>query len=134
MTQLAPNAEAPASIEPISGTEFWARVQHAEGTIRVALVGNGDVRAQNLLETFLSSLHAEATRRTVTSVEIDCRELVFMNSSCLKAIVSWIALVQEAEPTHQYRICFLSNPRLHWQKRSMRAISCFAAELVTIQE
>jgi hypothetical protein len=134
MSTVATASTEPSVLEPVSRGDFSARVVYKENSILVELVGNGDVHAQDVLETFLAALHNEVTRRGFTSVEIDCHELVFMNSTCLKAIVSWIAVVQEADASSQYKICFLSNPRLHWQKRSMRAISCFAADLVTIQE
>lgn len=119
-------------VAAITGPTFSAEVAHDTGTFRVSLAGNGDVRAQDELEAFLGQLHAEAMRLGVTQVELDCRELRFMNSCCLKALVSWIGAVQDSGG--QYRICFLSNPRLHWQKRSFRALSCFAAQLVTVQQ
>jgi len=36
-------------------------------------------------------------------------------------------------PSGQYRIRFLSNPSILWQRRSLHALSCFAAELITIE-
>jgi anti-anti-sigma factor len=119
-------------VAPITGPTFWASVAQDSEAFRVSLSGNGDVRAQEALEAFLGQLHGEAMRVGATQVELDCRELKFMNSCCLKALVSWIGAVQDSGG--HYRICFLSNPRLHWQKRSFRALTCFAAELVTIQQ
>ena len=121
-------------VPPILGPTFSAHANLRRETLRVALAGNGDVRAQDALEVFLTALHAEASRLGVTHVELDCQDLTFMNSCCLKALVSWIGAVQDAPAEVQYKICFLSNPRLHWQKRSFRALACFAAELVSIQQ
>ena len=121
-------------VAAIMGPTFSAHANMRGEALRVSLVGNGDVRAQDALEVFLTGLHAEASRLGVALVELDCRDLQFMNSCCLKALVSWIGAVQDAPTEVQYKICFLSNPRLHWQKRSFRALTCFAAELVTIQQ
>ena len=113
---------------------FNTQVNLANGVINVSLSGNGDVKVQDALETFLSALHAEATRLRVAAVELDCQELQFMNSSCLKQLVSWIGAVQDGPLEQQYQVVFLSNPRLAWQKRSFRALTCFAPELVVIQQ
>jgi hypothetical protein len=113
---------------------FSARVSLADGVIAVELSGNADVKAQDVLETFLSALHAEAARLRVSVAELDCRQLQFMNSCCLKALVSWIGAVQDGPLEQQYQILFLSSPRLAWQKRSFRALSCFAPQLVVVQQ
>jgi hypothetical protein len=120
-------------LEPIVGPAFSATVTLADSVLGVALNGTGDVRAQEPLEGFLTALHVEASRLHVAEVKLDCRELQFMNSSCLKALVSWIAIVQESELSGQYKICFVSNPKLHWQRRSLNALRCFASDLVRIE-
>ncbi|MDB4957395.1 MAG: hypothetical protein JWO36_4964, partial [Myxococcales bacterium] len=63
----------------------------------------------------------------------DLRELEFMNSSCFKAFVAWIAMIRDLETDKQYRMHLLSNPNLHWQRRSLAALTCFAVDLVTIE-
>ena len=64
-------------------------------------------------------------------VVADFRELVFMNSSCLKEFVRWIAQVEERD--EHYRIRFLSDPDAQWQSRSLQALRAFAPNLVTIE-
>ena len=75
-----------------------------------------------------------ALRRAQFSGEVvaDFRELVFMNSSCLKEFVRWIAQVEE-RPEEHYRIRFLSAPDAQWQSRSLQALRAFAPNLVTIE-
>jgi hypothetical protein len=65
-------------------------------------------------------------------VVADFRELAFMNSSCLKEFVRWIAQVDERTDDH-YRIRFLSDPGAQWQSRSLQALRAFAPNLVTIE-
>jgi hypothetical protein len=95
--------------------------------------GSADLRAQEPLTLMLRSLHEEARRRGTRAVRVDLTELEFMNSSCFKNVLFWINQVQQLAPEEQYRIRFLSNPTLHWQKRSLRALQTFAAELVTVE-
>jgi hypothetical protein len=47
--------------------------------------------------------------------------------------VSWVGNLQDAEIDQRYRIRFVSNSSLHWQRRSLRALSCFASELVSVE-
>ena len=121
------------NVPAVKDGEFSAAANYQGGAITAQLEGNADLRSKPSLEAFLGSLHAEADRLAVPEVQIDFRQLAFMNSSCFKNFVSWIGIVQEAAPEKQYRICFLSNPAMHWQKRSLHALSCFASDLVSVQ-
>ncbi|MBA3538813.1 MAG: hypothetical protein H0T79_04230 [Deltaproteobacteria bacterium] len=101
--------------------------------IRVKLIGTADVRALVHLETLAPDVHAEVLRLGVRDVLVDVTSLEFMNSSCMKTFVTWIGLDQALEPAQQYRIHFISNPDIHWQRRSLHALSRFAADLVTVE-
>jgi hypothetical protein len=103
-----------------------------DAVIRVTLVGNADIHAIAPITLFLEKLHHEALRLVAREVLVDFQQLEFMNSSCLKSFVTWISGVSETPPEHQYRIRFISNPELRWQRRSLHALSCFAADLVTV--
>ena len=46
-------------------------------------------------------------------------------------IVVWIDTVKNAEPG--YKIRFLTDPNLHWQRRSLEALRRLAANVVTIE-
>ena len=39
----------------------------------------------------------------------------------------------EATEAERYKVRLLSNPNLHWQKRSLHSLRCFAIELITIE-
>ena len=102
--------------------------------LNVRITGNASTaKAQKILEEFLVALHEEVRRLHVGQVVVDIRELEFMNSSCLKAFVSFIAVVQETPLPKQYHVQFLSNPEMRWQRRSLHALSCFAVNLVTVE-
>jgi anti-anti-sigma factor len=95
--------------------------------------GTADSEAKPALDHYVEALHDEARRLAASKVVIDFRELEFMNSSSFKVFVTWLARVQELPADNQYRIHFLSNPSMHWQRRSLAALSCFAVNLVTIE-
>ena len=94
--------------------------------------GEADVEAKPEIDNVVRKIHEEALKLEAERVEVDLRQLEFMNSSCFKVFVSWLGSVQDLDASKQYRIHLLSNPNLHWQRRSLAALSCFAVDLVTI--
>ena len=118
----------------VKGDDFAANATHEGTTISAALKGNADYAALDALDMLLNRVHAEAKRLGIKEAEIDLRQLEFMNSSCFKSFVSWITEVQELDVEKQYKVKFLSNPKMHWQKRSLHSLRCFAVELITVIE
>ena len=98
----------------------------------VKLEGTADSRFTEDLSRFVVAAQETALASATQRVVIDFRELEFMNSSCFKSFVNWLQTLLELEPERQYRIRFLSDPNKHWQARSLKALSCFAADLVEI--
>jgi len=100
----------------------------------IAFSGNADMRVRDEIQAFLLQTHGMVQAGEIDRVVVDFRALEFMNSACIKAFVNWLAEVQALEQAAQYHIHFLTNPTIHWQRRSLRALSCFAADLVRIGE
>jgi hypothetical protein len=117
----------------LSGGVISADANLAEDTISVRFAGTADVEARAELDGFVKKLHTESVRLGVKNVAIDFRELGFMNSSCFKIFVTWLAQLGELAKDQQYKIQIRSDPNLLWQRRSLAALSCFAVDLVTIQ-
>jgi hypothetical protein len=113
--------------------EFSATVESRERTVSARLTGTADLNVKKELDEFLVKLHETAQEQKAAEVVMDFRSLKFMNSSCLKGLVTWISAVQELPIPSQYRIVLISSPDLHWQRRSLHALSCLATQLVTIQ-
>jgi hypothetical protein len=121
-------------VAAVHGDDFAGAAQHEGSTINVLLKGTADYAALDALERLLTRTHSEASRLSVTEAIVDLRQLEFMNSSCFKSFVSWINDIQEMEQERQYKLRFVSNPKLHWQKRSLHSLRCFAVELITVTE
>jgi hypothetical protein len=118
----------------VKGDDFSGDAQREGAVISATLKGNADYAALDALEMLLERVHAEAKRGGVTEAVVDLKHLEFMNSSCFKSFVSWITNIQELDADKQYKVKFLSNPALHWQKRSLHSLRCFAVELITVTE
>ena len=113
------------------GDGFQA-VATLEGTrLSLTFSGSGDLNAIELLAEYLKRVEEEATRLSVLEVRCDFRKLVFMNSSCFKSFVVWIDHVKNAPAA--YKIHFLTDPNLHWQRRSLEALRRLAMNIVSIE-
>lgn len=117
----------------LSNPVMTAEPALADNTINVRFGGTADIEAKADLDVFIKQLHAESKRLNVSAVRLDFRELSFMNSSCFKIFVAWLAQVRDSAEAEQYRIQMISNPNMLWQRRSLAALSCFASNLVTIE-
>jgi hypothetical protein len=98
----------------------------------VKFSGNGDGEAIAPLDRFLKLLHKNLTDDKSTSVRVDLGDLYFMNSSCLKAFVSWIYKVNTTG--RPYQIHLQMNPRQPWQRRSLEPLKRLAPAVVSLDD
>lgn len=112
------------------GVKLQATEHDEQLTVRFS--GNADTRVKDEIHKYLVRTHEVVKKHQLGRVSIDLRDLEFMNSACFKAFVTWLATVRKLDRDQQYHIHFLSNDEIHWQRRSLRALSCFAASLVRI--
>jgi len=117
----------------IRGTDFEATVDFSVAP-QLRLVGSADAAALAPLEQVVDKLHAELVASAKPECSIDLVGLEFMNATCFKIFVGWLGRIQELAPERRYRIVFRSNPARAWQTRSLRTLSCFATELVGIED
>ena len=122
-----------SSLPKIDTDEVNVEAMGDDDSLLLRFSGNADTRVKEEIRSFLLETHRVAQETQVSKVSVDLRELEFMNSACFKAFVTWLAQVRNLEPDKQYRIHFLSNDKIHWQRRSLRALSCFAAKVVRIE-
>jgi hypothetical protein len=119
---------------PALGAEGLTAVAEAtDDGVEVHFGGSAELTAQAQLQAFLKTMHEEVLRRHGRRVAMDFGNLEFMNSSCFKTFLSWIGDVQQVSAEQRYQVTFVANESRHWQKRSLDALRCFAADLITIQ-
>lgn len=123
----------PIDFPPITSKIFQATASD-EGTIAtLRLLGTADASVHAYVQQAVTAMREQASALHVSEVVVDMRDLEFMNSSCFKCLITWLSDLLEQPVEQRYRIRFLSDPSKHWQHRSLRALSCFAVDLVTIE-
>jgi len=116
----------------ISVPGFSATATFAGDELLVRMRGNADLEVQPELASFLPEVHAAALKRAASEVTVDLREVEFMNSSCIKELVSWLQRVLDLAPDRRYRMR-LQQGTQHWQTRSLLVLKAFAGDLVDIE-
>ncbi|WP_438014118.1 hypothetical protein WMF18_24725 [Sorangium sp. So ce315] len=119
-------------VEPVVTESFGIEPALREDTLRVKLTGTGDMAAAAPLGSTLKDLQWEAVRLRVSAVEFDVRALYFLNSSCLKAFISFICGL--AGQGLRCKVQFVTDARLGWQRRSLTALERMSPELVSIAD
>jgi hypothetical protein len=118
-------------LEALVSDGFQANATLDDTRLSIAFSGSGDMNAIELLAGYLKRVNDEALRLAVSEVRCDFRKLVFMNSSCFKSFVVWIDTLKNAPEA--YKIRFLTDPNLHWQRRSLEALRRLAVNVVSIE-
>jgi hypothetical protein len=117
----------------IEAPTFKATLAVEDSAWRMRWAGTADLLVQKQLGAFLTEAHECAASHMASRVVVDLTELKFINSSCLKNVVSWLIAVKNDSKDRQYHIVFRINPKAGWQDRSFTAMSCMCSDLVTLE-
>jgi hypothetical protein len=120
------------NIMPIAEEGFGVEPSVADGYLVLRLTGTGDMAAVPPLRSVLVGAREELTRLGLKGVNIDIRVLYLLNSSCLKALVSFIYQLQTQGSIQPIK--FIVDPRLSWQRRALVALERMAPDLVSIED
>ena len=119
-------------IAPMAVEAFSITPEIEDARLVLRLTGNGDMAAAQPLDRYLKQVHREALRVPVSEVAVNLRELYFMNSSCLKAFVTWIDMLAGGLD-QPYRIRFVGSSKLGWQKRTLDALQRLGPAVVNLE-
>jgi hypothetical protein len=100
--------------------------------ITLTFLGSAEASSVDQLEQQLAEVHRSAVAGQTRSVVVDLRDLEFASSSCLKAIATWLHLIDQLAE-QRYSVRFRSNPAYSWQRRSLGALAAFAPDIVEIE-
>ena len=100
--------------------------------LALALSGLAETPDQQPLRELLAAAHAFATAEGVARVELDLREVRFMNSSCFKELITWLQAAKGLAPGRRYRVRLVANPLVRWQRAGVTALVTFGGDLMTV--
>jgi hypothetical protein len=99
------------------------------------LILYGDFDLENpylVLDPFFDKVHSEMIKNEIKNINVNAKELNFINSSSIKCIVKWIVAIQKIENLKRYTITFLTNKNALWQNLSFESLKYFAQDIIKI--
>lgn len=100
--------------------------------LAVAMIGCADLRVQSEVATLIHRIHEEARMMNATLVFVNMDKLEFLSSGCFKSLCTWARLLLSREAAYKLRI--ISNPKYHWQVRSLNALMMLAPDLISVEK
>jgi len=119
---------------PLIRNDFSLFPTLSGNALLVEFKGSADNETQPLLANFFKLVHVEANRANVSEVVVDVHALEFINSSCFKTFITWVAENGSVALDARYRIRFLKDPNVRWQARSFDALHRMCLDSVTVED
>ena len=99
-----------------------------ESKMRLTMSGAVEMRDPGeMLNPFWTRIDEEARSRNLQSVEVDLRDLNFMNSSGILTLVRWITKLKVSKA---YRLVFRYDRNVTWQRSSIPTLAKLAPNVV----
>ena len=102
-----------------------------DATRALALSGNADSSVAKQLQALVDAIHERSGPKPVA---VDLRSVEFMAASCFNTFVVWVGLINERPFDRRYELRFAINPNVAWQRRSLATLTCFATDIVKVEQ
>ncbi|HOV14579.1 MAG TPA: hypothetical protein PK771_09870 [Spirochaetota bacterium] len=85
-----------------------------------------------LLSNFFDEAHEKLVKYECKKVELNFRNLVFLNSSGIKVLIQWVTKDASLSSEKRYRYVMKINPNFHWQGNSCNMLKMLVPDLILI--
>jgi len=115
------------------GLSIVPRVE--EGRLRVKVSGTVEMREPGeMLNPYWNMIDEETRRQGIKRVEVDLRDLNFMNSSGILTLVRWITRAKGHAPDAGYTLVLQYDRNVTWQRSSIPTLAKLAPNVVVPAE
>jgi hypothetical protein len=102
-----------------------------EGVLRIKMSGAVEMRDPGeLLTPYWNSIDEQARARSLQRIEVDLRDLNFMNSSGILTLVRWITKAKNKA----YQLVLQYDRNVTWQRSSIPTLAKLAPDVVVPTE
>jgi len=106
-----------------------------DGNLRIAVSGVVEMREPgDLLNPYWLLVDEEARRQNIRQIEVDLRDLSFMNSSGILTLVRWITKAKAHAAVAGYKIVLRYDRNVTWQRTSIPTLAKLAPNVVVAAE
>ena len=115
------------------GVTIVPRVEN--GMLQVKVAGAVEMREPgDVLNPYWTALDEEAVRHHIKVVEVDLRDLSFMNSSGILTLVRWITRAKSHPAGAGYTLVLKYDRNVTWQRTSVPTLAKLAPNVVVAAE
>jgi hypothetical protein len=82
----------------------------------------------------LEEIHLAAQQEGLHKVQVDIRELHFLNSSAVKEIIGWVLKRNRLPPGKKYVLDFIYDSSILWQRVTMPTLSQLDSDFVVLSD
>lgn len=131
MTEKTPdNTLAPLNAEGVQIVPAMS-----DGLMKIRMSGAIEMRDPGvLLNPFWNNIDEELRRRAIRRVEVDLRDLNFMNSSGILTLVRWITKARSHPRESGYTLVLQYDRNVTWQRTSIPTLAKLAPAVVVPAE
>jgi hypothetical protein len=105
------------------------------GILRLVMAGAVEMRDPGgVLNPYWSRVDDEARAQGMKRVEVDLRDLNFMNSSGILTLVRWITKAKAHEAADAYQLVLCYDRNVTWQRTSIPTLAKLAPNVVVAAE
>jgi len=106
-----------------------------EGVLRVVMTGAVEMRDPGgVLNPYWSRIDEAARAQQMKRVEVDLRDLNFMNSSGILTLVRWITKAKSHAPFDAYKLVLRYDRNVTWQRSCVPTLAKLAPNVVVPAE
>jgi len=106
-----------------------------ETKMRLTVSGAVEMRDPGeMLNPFWTRIDLEARNRRLQSVEVDLRDLNFMNSSGILTLVRWITKAKTHAPFDAYKLVLRYDRNVTWQRSCVPTLAKLAPNVIVPAE
>ena len=106
-----------------------------DGVMRIKMSGTVEMRDPgDLLTPYWNKIDEKALERSLRRVEVDLRDLSFMNSSGILTLVRWITRAKAHAPDKAYQLVLQYDRNVTWQRTSIPTLAKLAPDVVVPAE
>jgi hypothetical protein len=124
----------PSPFAPLSADGVNLVPKLDNNVLRIAMSGAVEMRDPGIvLNPYWNGIDDEVRQRGIQRVEVDLRNLNFMNSSGILTLVRWITRAK-GHGAKGYRIVLLFDRNVTWQRTSIPTLAKLAPEMVVASD
>ena len=125
----------PSNFAPLNAEGVSVVPTLQSNSLQLSIAGAIEMRDPgDVLNPYWNMIDEEVRRRKLKRVEVDMRDLNFMNSSGILTLVRWITKAKSHPATDSYQMVLKYDRNVTWQRTSIPTLAKLAPNIVVSSE